>query len=197
DGAGKLHVPDGAAVGDRPVPGRSPGLAFPLARHHGSEPRGLTRVAPRLSVIVVSYEVRDLLHDCLASIAAQRGVEVECWVVDNASTDGSAEMVAQQFPAIQLIRNRDNVGFAAANNQALSRARGEVLLLLNPDTALPGGALAELLSVFGRHPAAGCVGLALVDGHGAPQPWCHAFPGLLNQSVEAFGLHRLLLRFGY
>ena len=151
----------------------------------------------QVSVIIVNYQVRDLLHRCLFSVAAQRGVEVETWVVDNASSDGSADMVAAEFPAVRLIRNAANVGFATANNQALAPAGGDVLLLLNPDTELPDGALAELVRVFKRHPSAGCVGFSLVDGAGAPQPWCHALPGVLNQAAEALGVHKLLFPLGY
>jgi len=150
---------------------------------------------PDLSVVVVSYQVRDLLRRCLASVVSQPGVEV--WVVDNASTDGSAEMVEREFPSVHQIRNPDNVGFARANNQAMVHAAGSVLLLLNPDTELPPRGLGELRDVFDRNPRAGIVGLALMNPDGSPQPWCHAFPGVMNQIVEALGLRHLALRFGY
>ncbi len=152
---------------------------------------------PGVSVIIVSFEVRDLLRRCLETVRAQRGVAVETWVVDNASADGSPEMVAAEFPEAQLIRNPRNHGFAHGCNQALSRASGDVLLLLNPDTELPPGALAELVRVFARHPRAGAVGLALVNPDGSEQPWSFAFPGILNQLVEMAGLHRLAASLGY
>ncbi len=152
--------------------------------------------AVKVSVVIVSYQVRDLLRACLASVRAQAGVEVETFVVDNLSRDGSADMVAAEFPEVRLIRNLDNRGFARANNQALAEATGDVLLLLNPDTELPAGALAALVAVFGRHPRAGCVGLALCNADGSPQRCTHAFPGLLNMLVEATGTNRLALRMG-
>ena len=130
---------------------------------------------PRVSVIIVSFEVRELLRCCLDSLGAQEGVQVETWVVENASRDGSADMVAGGYPAAHLVRNASNVGFATANNQALRQATGDWLLLLNPDTELPAGALAGLAQVFGRHPRAGAVGLALRNPDGSPQASCFAF----------------------
>jgi GT2 family glycosyltransferase len=152
--------------------------------------------APRVSVIVVSFEVRDLLRRCLTSIGAQDGLETETWVVDNASTDGSADMVAREFPQAHLIRNSANVGFARANNQALPRASGEILLLLNPDTELPGKALTTLSGAFQRHPEAGAVGLALEDSDGRAQPPSYAFPGLWNLAIETIGLGAVAIRLG-
>jgi hypothetical protein len=146
---------------------------------------------PRVSVVIVSFEVRELLGRCLDTVAAQAGVRVETWVVDNASSDGSAEMVGERHPSVRLVRNGSNVGFATANNQALKQATGDWLLLLNPDTELPPGALARLVQVFGRHPGAGAVGLALRNPDGSPQPSCLAFPGLWNQALESAGLNRL------
>lgn len=150
----------------------------------------------RVSVVIVSFQVRDMLRACLASVEAQAGVEVETFVVDNASRDGSADMVAREFPRVRLIANADNRGFARANNQALALATGDVLLLLNPDTELPPGALAALAGAFARHPRAGAVGLALRNADGSPQRACHAFPGLLNMLLEATALHRVALRLG-
>lgn len=152
---------------------------------------------PRVSVVVVSYQVRDLLRACLASLRAQQGVDLETWVVDNASTDGSADMVAAEFPEARLERSVENLGFARANNLALARVTGDWLALVNPDTELPPDALATTVEVFGRWPDAGCVGLELVNPDGSHQPSCHAFPGVLNVAVEAFGAHRPLLRRGF
>jgi N-acetylglucosaminyl-diphospho-decaprenol L-rhamnosyltransferase len=151
---------------------------------------------PRVSAIIVSFEVRELLRCCLDSLCAQRGVEVETWVVDNASRDGSAEMVSAGYPAVRLLSNASNVGYATANNQALKQATGDWLLLLNPDTELPPGALAELVQVFRRHPQAGAVGLALRNPDGSPQASCLAFPGLWNQMIESAGLQRFAMSLG-
>jgi GT2 family glycosyltransferase len=150
----------------------------------------------RVSVVIVSYQVRGLLERCLESLRAQTGIEPEVWVVDNASPDGSADLVEARFPEARLLRNRENLGFARANNQALERAGGEVLVLLNPDTEVPPGTLAAIVEVFRRHPRAGCVGLGLVQPDGRTQPSCHAFPGILNTLLESFALHRLALRLG-
>jgi len=150
----------------------------------------------RVSVVIVSYQVRDLLRACIASVESQSGIETETFVVDNASRDGSADMVEREFPRVRLIANAENRGFARANNQALVLADGDVLLLLNPDTELPPGALAALAGVFARQPRAGAVGLALRNADGSPQRACHAFPGLLNMLLEATALHRVALRFG-
>jgi N-acetylglucosaminyl-diphospho-decaprenol L-rhamnosyltransferase len=152
--------------------------------------------APRVSVVIVSYDVCGLLRECLESVRRQRGVECETFVVDNASRDGSADMVEREFPEARLTRNPGNVGFARANNQALAQARGDCLLLLNPDTRLPDGALEALAGVFGRHPGAGAVGLALCNPDGSEQPSCFAFPGLWNQALEGVGLKRLALGWG-
>ncbi|HYM80042.1 MAG TPA: glycosyltransferase family 2 protein [Candidatus Limnocylindria bacterium] len=151
----------------------------------------------RVSVIIVSFEVRDLLRACLKSVRLQRGVEVEVWVVDNASRDGSASMVAKEFPEVRVIPNQENLGFPRASNQAMARATGDMLLLLNPDTELPAGSLRELGAVFGRHSSAGAVGFALETPFGKPQPACHSFPGVVNLLIEALGLHRAMLRVGF
>jgi N-acetylglucosaminyl-diphospho-decaprenol L-rhamnosyltransferase len=148
---------------------------------------------PRVSVVIVSFEVRELLRRCLDSVRAQEGVEVETWVVDNASQDGSAEMVAAGHQFAHLVRNASNVGFAMANNQALKQSTGDWLLLLNPDTELPPGALAGLVQAFGRHPRAGAVGFALRNQDGSPQASCFAFPGLWNLVLESAGLKRIAM----
>jgi len=87
-----------------------------------------------VSVVIVSYNTKALLDACLHSVFASRGVSLDVWVVDNGSPDGSADHVAATFPAVHLIRNRENRGFAAANNVAIARAGGRYVLLLNPDT---------------------------------------------------------------
>lgn len=99
---------------------------------------------PRVSVVVVNYNTRELLRRCLQSI----DTEFETIVVDNGSADGSAEMVAREFPAVVLIRNAENRGFGAANNQGLAIAQGELVLLLNSDAAADPGAIEHLAKVF-------------------------------------------------
>src|SRR4051812_11370428 len=97
--------------------------------------------SPVLSIIVVNWNTRNLLRDTLKSVQEETLLSHEVWVVDNGSTDGSQEMVREEFPHVHLIANTDNKGFAAANNQALPLCQGEYVLLLNSDTVVLDGAL--------------------------------------------------------
>ena len=148
-------------------------------------------------MIVVSYQVRELLRACLSSVREQRPAAHGVWVVDNASTDGSAEMVARDFPEVRLVACAENIGFGRANNLAMARAEADVFALVNPDTELPSDALQRALEVFERHPDAGIVGVSLANADGTPQPSRFAFPDLLNLLVESLGLHRLLVGVGF
>ena len=90
-----------------------------------------------LSVIIVNYKVKNLLRDCLKSVElAAQHMDIEIWVVDNHSNDGSVEMLQQEFPQVNVIANTENKGFSVANNQAIDKAKGEYLLILNPDTRI-------------------------------------------------------------
>jgi N-acetylglucosaminyl-diphospho-decaprenol L-rhamnosyltransferase len=131
-------------------------------------------VRVELSVVIVSWNVRELLGRCLASIEAHSpGVPYEVWVVDNASADGSGAMVRARFPGVRLIENGENVGFAAANNQAIREAGGRYLVLLNPDTEVRAGALRALVEFLEDHPRAGAAGARLLNGDGSLQASCH------------------------
>lgn len=131
-----------------------------------------------LSVIIVNYNVRDFLGNALTSVfQALRGMEGEVIVVDNASDDGSAEMVEERFPAATLIRNPRNLGFAAANNAALGRARGRYLLLLNPDTVVQEDTFQTIVRFLDDHPRAGMAGCRILNPDGTLQPACRrSFP---------------------
>ncbi|MEM9196255.1 MAG: glycosyltransferase family 2 protein [Pseudomonadota bacterium] len=109
---------------------------------------------PDLSIIVVSYNTREMTLDCLRSIAAETRTPHEVILIDNASADGSAEAVAAAFPDIRLMAETDNHGFAAANNIAARQARGRYLLLLNPDTIVLDGAIDRLMAFAGDRPQA-------------------------------------------
>jgi GT2 family glycosyltransferase len=123
--------------------------------------------SPQLSVIIVSYNVKYFLRQCLQSVErALEGLAGEVWVVDNASVDGSVEMVKQEFPGVRLIVNDTNLGFAKANNQAIRQARGEYILLLNPDTIVQEDTFHKVLAFFKEHPEAGAVGVKIIDGNG-------------------------------
>jgi GT2 family glycosyltransferase len=132
-----------------------------------------------LSVCIVNWNTRDDLARCLASLQHGQGdLEYEVWVVDNGSTDGSVERVQTQFPTVHLLRNAANVGFSAANNQALRACRGRYALLLNPDTLVHDGALGRLVGFLDRHPEAGVVGVKLLNPDGSVQYSCRTFPTL-------------------
>jgi N-acetylglucosaminyl-diphospho-decaprenol L-rhamnosyltransferase len=135
----------------------------------------------RTSVIIVGWQVRELLRGCLASIAAHEDRDaLEVWVVDNASTDGTAAMVAAEFPWVRLVALDHNPGFAAGNNVALGRATGDVCILLNPDTALHDAALSALAAYLRAHPAVGVVGPCLENPDGSPQSAGFAPPSLFQ-----------------
>lgn len=167
-----------------------------------------------LAVIIVNWNVRDLLATCLGSVLndlAAGELSGQIWVVDNASSDGSAAMVRRDFPQVHLIAGTQNLGFAAGNNAAL-RAMGfkdkgqegcgssgiepnqqrkphptglpQVVLLLNPDTEVQPGALRALFDFFKSHPQAGVAGARLVYGDGSFQHSVFAFPGLWQLAIE-------------
>ena len=112
-----------------------------------------------VSVAIVSLNTRALLQECLRSVFASAGVTYEVFVVDNGSTDGSPEMVATAFPAVRLICNRENRGFAAASNLAVAQASGRHLLLLNPDTVVQPDTFREMTAFLDEHPGAAICGV--------------------------------------
>jgi GT2 family glycosyltransferase len=137
----------------------------------------MTGRAPRVSLCLVSWNCRDDLLACLESIpAAAADLAVQVILVDNASSDGTVEAVEERFPHVQLIPNPANRGFAAGTNQALAEASGEYLLLLNPDTVLPPGALVGLAAFADAHPEAGVVAPKLLNPDGSLQQSCRRFP---------------------
>lgn len=127
-----------------------------------------------VSIIIVNWNTRDLLAQCLESVYAHLPEgESEVLVVENASTDGSAQMVRERFPWVRLIENSKNVGFARANNQAIRESTRRYVLLLNPDTEVNPGALASLLAFMDAHPQAAAAGPRLLNPDGTLQPSCH------------------------
>jgi GT2 family glycosyltransferase len=145
-----------------------------------------------LSIVIVSYNTAALLRDCLRSIerAIQiANVEAETWVVDNASSDRSESMVAEEFPWVRLIENERNFGFSAANNQALRLAMGRYLLVLNPDTELLGDAISPLMAYLEANPHVAMVTSSLVNGDGSFQHSAFRFPGLWQAFLDLFPVH--------
>lgn len=130
-----------------------------------------------LSIIIVSWNVAALLADCLNSIEATKGeLDVEVIVVDSASSDNSAEMVARDFPHVTLLAQPTNVGFPAGNNIGLAAASGDHLMLLNPDTVVETGALQALVAYLDAHPDVGMVGPELLNEDGSHQSSRRRFP---------------------
>jgi len=148
-----------------------------------------------LSVVIVNWNVRDLLRRCLLSIlASSQTRKFEIIVVDNASTDGSVEMVRAELPAVHLIANTENRGFPAANNQGLAIARGRYVLLLNPDTEIVGDALATMVAFADAHPDVGMIGPQLLYADGSVQSSRRRFPTLATGFLESTWLERYASR---
>ena len=154
-----------------------------------------------LSILIVSWNTRDLLRRCLASIAAQQGDfpwgEVETIVVDNASTDGSVDLLRSEFPATRLLANLHNVGFARANNQGIQAGQGTFLLLLNPDTELYPGALHHLVHFLEQEPRAGAAGACLLNPDGTLQASAFPMPGLARELWRLLWLDAVQPRSAY
>ena len=159
----------------------------------------------KLTITIVSWNTRKLLRDCLASIAsdpglslsnqrsAAGGLPIEIIVVDNASADGSVEMVQREFPDIHLIVNESNLGFARANNRGIAASRGRYVLLLNSDTLASAGALDTLVAFMDAHPEAGVVGPRLLRPVGMAQPYAFGGDPTLGYLARR-GLNRRLRR---
>jgi len=125
----------------------------------------------QLSIIIVNYNVRYFLEQCLLSVRkARQDLSLEIFVVDNNSSDDSLTMLREKFPKVILIENRQNVGFSAANNQAIRLATGQYILLLNPDTILSEDCLVHCFSFMQEHPDAGAVCVKMIDGSGRYLP---------------------------
>ncbi|MBL8010026.1 MAG: glycosyltransferase [Flavobacteriales bacterium] len=150
----------------------------------------------KLSVIIVNYNVRAYLEQCLRAVfAAMEGVPGEVFVVDNQSTDGSVEMVRERFPQVRLLANTENVGFSRANNQAIREAKGDHILLLNPDTIVGEDVFRTVVAYMDADPKVGGVGVKMIDGTGRFLP--ESKRGLPTPAVAFYkiiGLARLFPR---
>ena len=147
----------------------------------------------RLSVVFLSYNTRDLTRQALNSVlAAAEGLEAEIFVVDNASADGSADMIAAEFPQVKLVCNEANVGFSAGNNVALRQVTGEYALLINTDTIVRRDALHAMVEFLDAHPEAGACGCKILDPDGTLQlDSRRGFPTPLAAFCKMSGLSRL------
>lgn len=134
-----------------------------------------------ISIIVVSFNTKGLLLDCLASVfETVKGISFEVWVVDNNSTDGTVEATREKYPTIKIITNTENLGFAAANNQAFRQMNGNYALLLNTDTLLTNGAVKELFDFMEANPEAGIACGQLLNLDGSRQNSIANFPTTLT-----------------
>lgn len=150
---------------------------------------------PDLAVTVVSWNTRHLLRRCLASLSAGAPRSaLEVLVVDNASADGSAAMVRDEFPHVRLVENARNVGFAPACHQAWPLVRARHWMLLNPDAETAPEALDRLVDFLDAHPEVGAVSAQVVDAHGRVQHSAQPRPSLALAALEASRLHKLLSR---
>jgi N-acetylglucosaminyl-diphospho-decaprenol L-rhamnosyltransferase len=155
-----------------------------------------------LSIVILNYNTREHLRACLDSLRCEGStsfsggpLQAEVLVVDNASDDGSADMVAHEFSWVTLIRSPHNGGFADGNNQALRRIRGDTALVLNPDTLMPRGGIRQLMACLSAHPEAGVVGPKLLRPDGTMHLACRrSFPTPAVAFYRLTGLSRLFPR---
>lgn len=146
-----------------------------------------------LSIVVVSWNTRDLLQACLSSVFGTiERLDFEVIVVDNGSSDGSLQMIAREFPDVRIVANKVNRGFAGANNQAIKLANGRHILLLNSDAQLRAGTALAMVEFLDKHPTVGVVGGMLLNSDGSFQ-WSYAdYPTLVDETLLLAGLTRWL-----
>lgn len=144
---------------------------------------------PDVSVVIVSFNTRELTRECLKSLRTECiGLDAEVIVIDNSSRDGSADMIARDFPHVTLLRSEVNLGFGNANNVAMRQARGRYLVLLNTDAFFHPGSLRRGLEHMEASPRCGLAGGRHVGRDGAPQAASHAFHSLFNDAAVLSGL---------
>jgi GT2 family glycosyltransferase len=148
----------------------------------------------KLTIVIVNYNVRHFLWQCLHSVEkAISKLECEVYVVDNASKDGSMEMVSESFPWVKTIENKENTGFSVANNQAMRLAKGAYILLLNPDTILEENTLTKAIEFMDAHPNVGGLGAKMLDGAGTFLP--ESKRGLPTPAVAFYKIFGISLLF--
>ncbi len=147
-----------------------------------------------LSIVIVNWNTRSMLRDCLHTVFAGQGrLSAEIFVVDNASSDDSLAMLAAEFPTVIAIANDRNLGFAAANNVALARAKGRHMLLLNTDTLVHGSVLPNAVTWLDRNPDVAVMGPRILNRDGSMQVSSTKFPTLRNLTFQMLGLTRFAL----
>jgi len=145
-----------------------------------------------LTISIVSWNVKDLLNACLKSIFENaKNISFEVYVSDNASSDGSVDMVKNLFPQVKVIANKTNLGYPIANNQIIRKAEGRYIILLNPDTVITPGSLETLVKFMDEHQDAGSIGPRLEYPDGSDQPSCRSFPTLETELYRALFLDQI------
>ncbi|MBW8016056.1 MAG: glycosyltransferase family 2 protein [Planctomycetes bacterium] len=148
-----------------------------------------------VSIIVVAWNVKKLLYDCLKSVFDEtRDIDYEVIYVDNASEDGSVEMVRQEFSDVKIIENDENMGFIIANNQGIEQAKGRYVLLLNSDTIVLENAIAKTVQFADQHTEAAVVGCKVLNADMTLQRNCFMYPSLLNKFLSASYLYKVFPR---
>jgi len=147
-----------------------------------------------ISVVVVSWNARKYLEECLGSLSEGVNRSCEIIVVDNASADGSPEMVARHFPHARLILTGENLGFAKANNLGIRRSSGKYIALINSDVRVLPGCLDRLATFLDENPSVGMVGPRIMNGDKSQQYSCRYFPNLWNNFCQSFGINKLFPR---
>jgi GT2 family glycosyltransferase len=150
----------------------------------------------KLTVVIVNYNVRYFLEQCLLSVQkAMQGIDGEVYMVDNNSVDGSVAMVQERFSWVKCIANKENTGFSKANNQAMHVAKGEYVLLLNPDTVVEEDTFQKVIAFMDEHPDAGGLGVKMVDGKGVFLPESkRGLPSPETSFYKIFGISKLFPR---
>ena len=146
-----------------------------------------------LSIIIINYNVKFFLEQCLHTVLkAVSPIDAEIWVVDNCSSDGSLTYLKPRFPEVHFIENQKNIGFGAANNQALLACNGDYILFLNPDTLLPEDCITQCLDFIKTIPSFGALGIRMLDGSGNFLPESkRAFPSPVTAFCKLVGLSAL------
>ena len=153
-------------------------------------PRTLDEVD--LAILIISYNTRELLRNCLNSLYQKtEGIRFEVMVVDNSSSDNSAG-IRKEFPQVKLIENRENLGFARANNQAIKRSRARYFLLFNPDTSLKASSPHKMIKFMDNHPEVGIMGCKILNTDESIQPSNSSFPNLFTEFLRAFQVKKLI-----
>lgn len=148
---------------------------------------------PDLTIIIVSWKVKNLLKECLTSIFQETSkIDFEVIVIDNGSWDGTVEMVAEDFLKVRIVSNLRNRGFARACNQGIKQAQGSYILLLNPDTVIVERALEKMVEFMNSHQDVGIAGCQLLNSDWSLQPSVRKFPNFFDHLVMMFKLHHLI-----